>query len=110
MKRIFLAALLLSIFPVTAALAKESGPDIKVKMTAGVLSVCDRLCVEVLESEYTSGVHVVITPADTVYLDGHGNEISRDEIKVGDLVEIFYNGQVMLSYPPQIVARKIIRL
>ena len=31
-------------------------------------------------------------------------------INVGDKVEITYGGQVMMSYPPQIVAKKIIVL
>lgn len=78
-----------------------------VKMIAQVQELGEKITVEVLDSEYTSGVHLVITPDATQYFDGDGNKISREDIEVGDKVEILYSGQVMLSYPPQIVAAKI---
>ena len=80
----------------------------RVKMTAVVEGVGQKLEVTVTDSEYTFGIHWVITPDSTVYLDASGEPISRGDIKVGDIVEIWYSGQVMLSYPPQIVAHKII--
>ena len=80
----------------------------RVKMTAVVEGVGQKLEVTVTDSEYTFGIHWVITPDSTVYLDASGEPISRGDIKVGDTVEIWYSGQVMLSYPPQIVAHKII--
>ena len=80
----------------------------RVKMTAVVEGVGQKLEVTVTDSEYTFGIHWVITPDSTVYLDASGDPISRGDIKVGDTVEIWYSGQVMLSYPPQIVAHKII--
>ncbi|MBQ8528264.1 MAG: DUF3221 domain-containing protein [Clostridia bacterium] len=80
----------------------------RVKMTAVVEGVGQKLEVTVTDSEYTFGIHWVITPDSTVYLDASGEPISRSDIKVGDTVEIWYSGQVMLSYPPQIVAHKII--
>ena len=78
-----------------------------VKMTARVTAIGDKIEVEVIESEYTSGPYHVITSDDTVF-QKNGIKINRDGIKVGDTVEIYYSGQVMLSYPPQIVAHKII--
>ena len=42
-----------------------------------------------------------------VYLDKNGNRTVKAFLKVGDTVEITYGGQVMMSYPPQIVALKI---
>ena len=108
MKRIFWAALLLLAFP-TVVFANGDGIDERIKMSAEILSVGDEILVEVLESEYTSGIHIVLTGEDTVYLNGCCDKISREDLKVGDRVEIFYNGQVMMSYPPKIVARKIIR-
>lgn len=81
-----------------------------VKMTASVSEVGEYIAVEVLESEYTFGTHWVITSEKTCFLDNRGREIQREEIKPGDTVEILYNGQVMLSYPPKIVARKIMKL
>lgn len=92
--------------------AEEQGTapeaDTRVKMIAVVDGVGERLEVTVTESEYAFGVFRVITPAETVYRDSDGAALSRSDIKVGDTVEIWYSGQVMLSYPPQIVAHKII--
>lgn len=78
-----------------------------VSMLARIDKIDDKLEVTVLESEYTFGVHWVITPDETVYFGIDGREISRDSLNVGDTVEILYSGQVMLSMPPQIVAARI---
>ena len=78
-----------------------------VKMTATVTAINDRIEVEVTESEYTSGPHWVIITDNTVF-EKNGRRIKRDGISVGDTVEIYYNGQVMLSFPPQIVAHRIV--
>lgn len=83
-----------------------AGPGDGVAMKARVNALGDRLEVEVIESPYTFGVHWVITDSAKVY-DASGNEISISDIAVGDTLEILYSGQVMLSYPPQIVAAKI---
>lgn len=81
--------------------------DGSVVMKAEVKAINDKIEVEVIESEYTFGVHWVITSEGTKYFDKDGNKIDRDDIKCGDVVEIRYSGQVMMSYPPQIVAAKI---
>ncbi|MBE6635223.1 MAG: hypothetical protein E7617_03370 [Ruminococcaceae bacterium] len=78
-----------------------------VTMRAEIVELGDRLMVNVLESEYTSGPHVVHTPPETRLLDKDGNKITLDELKIGDTVDIRYGGQVMMSYPPQIVAAEI---
>ena len=88
----------------------DMGEESLVKMTASVSEVGEYIVVEVLESEYTFGTHWVITSEKTCFLDKRGREIRRGDIKSGDTVEILYNGQVMLSYPPKIVARKIMKL
>ena len=109
MKKLIVLALLFLAFPVVKARGEGELAG-KVKMTAEVLSVGDRIHVNVIESKYTFGEHIVITGENTKYFDVCGEKIHREDIKVGDRVEIFYNGQVMMSYPPQIVARKIIRI
>ncbi len=76
-------------------------------MRARVLGVGQYIDVEVTESEYTSGPHRVITDRTTEYLGVDGERIGREEIRVGDMVEILYGGQVMMSYPPMIVAMRI---
>ena len=78
-----------------------------VKMIAEVVAMGDKIEVDVLSSEYTSGVHLVITHDATQYFDKWGTKISREDLKKGDKIEIEYSGQVMLSYPPQIVATTI---
>ena len=106
MKKIILLILCLILLPLGTFAC--GGADTGIKMTAEVLSVGEELSVEVIFSEYTFGVHTVLLSPDTEYLEKCGRKISLEDIKVGDRVEIFYNGQVMMSYPPKIVARKII--
>ena len=87
----------------------ESIPDVngKVTMTARIEAMGDKIEVMVTESEYTWGTHLVITSEDTQYIGKNGESITRDKLYVGQTVEIIYSGQVMLSYPPQIVAQRI---
>lgn len=80
------------------------------KMIATVESVGAKIEVNVTEAEYAFGIYWVITTDTTEFLDENGGQITRADIKVGDTVEIRYNGQVMMSYPPQIVALRIIKL
>lgn len=78
------------------------------KMTAKIIAIGEKIEVEVIEGEYgATGPYWVITSPETTYLDKNGNVVSRLSISVGDTVEIVYSGQVMMSYPPQIVALKI---
>ena len=84
--------------------------DGRVSMIARITEIGERITVEVIESPYTFGVHVVHTPEETLYLDESGKPLPRTALSVGDVVRIDYSGQVMLSYPPQIVAARIQRL
>ena len=68
-----------------------------------------RIEVEVIESDYAYGIYIVHTK-NAAFIDAEGNAIKLSDIKVGDTVEINYGGQVMMSYPPQIVALKIKKL
>ena len=69
----------------------------------------DRLEVEVIESDYAFGIYIVHT-SNAAFINAEGEAISPSDIQVGDTVEITYSGQVMMSYPPQIVALKIKKL
>lgn len=103
-------SLLLALFCLAACGGggRESGVQSgEVKMTARISEVGEYVVVEVIESEYTVGTHWVITSEDTVFIGRGGERISRGALCSGDTVEISYNGQVMLSYPPKIVAKKI---
>ncbi len=78
-----------------------------VVMEATVAELGERILVEVTKSEYTSGPHLVIINEETAIKDAEGNTIRASDIRVGDHLRIVYSGQVMLSYPPQIVAHSI---
>ena len=82
-------------------------PGSDFKMTARIEAIDEKITVDVIEAEYTSGIHLVIIAEKTDILDENGNKIDKDSLEVGDTVEILYSGQVMLSYPPQIVAASI---
>lgn len=75
-----------------------------------VTELGERLLVEVTRSEYTSGPHLVILTDETEIKNASGKALSREDISVGDTLSVVYNGQVMLSYPPQIVARSVTRI
>ena len=79
-----------------------------VKMTAIVKNIEDKIEVEVIEGEYeVSGIFWVNVSSDTVYLNAEGIILNASNLKVGDVIEITYSGQVALSYPPQIFAKAI---
>lgn len=63
--------------------------------------------IEVIESDYAFGTYWVIVPNNTPILDKNGNNIELSSLGEDDIVNITYNGQTMMSYPPQIVALKI---
>ena len=112
MKKI-LALFLIFIFSITLLLSCDNGDTNitdtsgKVTMTARIEAMGDKIEVMVTESEYTWGTHLVITSDATKYIGKGGEEIKRGDLSVGQTVEITYSGQVMLSYPPQIVAHRI---
>lgn len=82
-------------------------PSDAFSMKATITNIGERVEVDVTEAEYAEGPYWVITSDATVYLSKNGERISRSDLKVGDSIEIFYSGQVMMSYPPQIVATRI---
>ena len=79
-----------------------------VKMTAVIKSINENIEVEVIEGEYgASGIYWVKIGSDAAIVNNNGVRITKSSLKVGDVIEITYSGQVMLSYPPQIVALQI---
>lgn len=78
-----------------------------VVMKARILNIGDRIEVDVIDDQYNSGIfHVIVSSEVKIFKSG--NEIEKNALQVGDEIEIYYSGQVMLSYPPQIAARRIV--
>lgn len=67
----------------------------------------DTVEAEVVESDYAFGIYWVRTGEQTVYTSSDGSPATLGDLKEGDRVKITYSGQVMMSYPPQIVAWSI---
>jgi len=111
MKRFFYGLIaVLTAFTLNSCVKKppEKKLDSSFSMTAKVLNVGDLIEVEVIEAPYeNTGIFWVITAEQTKYFGKDGASVKREELKVGDTVKIYYGGQVMMSYPPKIVAAKI---
>ncbi len=63
---------------------------------------------EIIDSEIAFGIYWVNVGSQTEYIGSDSVPINREDIKVGDTIEVVFSGQVMMSYPPQISAQKII--
>lgn len=77
------------------------------KMKAKILAINNHIEIEILEDEYNNGILWVNYSNKTTLKDNAGNAITISNLKVGDQIEIIYSGQVMMSYPGQIVALQI---
>ena len=60
------------------------------------------------ETEIASGPYSVIITDTTDFYFANGDKAAIDNVNIGQKVEITFNGQVMLSYPAQIVAHKVV--
>jgi len=77
-------------------------------MTAKITAIGDKIEVDVSEGPYgAEGIYWVNAGDETSYFDKNGTKIKREDLKVGDTVEITYGGQVAMSLPPQIFAASI---
>jgi len=108
--KILFIALLALLLPLGAC-ASTDGGDLPTNgdfsLQGVVRSVGDTFEVEMTDSEVAFGTYIVITHTATAYYDKNGNEITREDIGIGDCVTVKFNGQVMRSMPPQIVAYSI---
>ena len=67
----------------------------------------EKIEVEVIYDEYATGTYLVLTSTETEFIGLFGAPITKNDLNEGAIVEIVYGGQVMMSIPPQIVAKKI---
>ncbi len=113
MKRKMISLLLLLFLPLLSACgagdATPTAAGADIAMLAKVTAVGEKLEVTVIEGEYgASGTYWVHLSDTTLFLSRDNKSLSRNDVKVGDTVKILYSGQVMLSNPPQIAAKKVI--
>ena len=106
-KRIAFLLLLAVLLSLSSCNGEGNGMDARFSMKATVEAVGEKIQVNVTEADYAYGIHLVITAAETEYIGKNGERIERADIHPGATVEIRYSGQVMMSYPPQIVAARI---
>ena len=77
-------------------------------MTATVVSTDELLEVDVVSAPHgNTGRFWVRVSENTSFTSSSGESISLSDVQVGDIIEITYSGQVMMSYPPQIIAISI---
>jgi hypothetical protein len=85
----------------------DSESGYKIKATVNSVSADELEVTATEDSEDSFGVYRILTSAETKYEDKDGKAITLSDIKEGDVIMISYNGQVMRSLPPQVVAIKI---
>ncbi len=63
--------------------------------------------IHITEAQNATGTYRVLINEGTAIYSKDGKSMNKAGLKVGDKIEVTYNGQVMRSLPPQIVAIKI---
>ena len=113
MKRILNGIILLLTVSILFSCGKDGNDEVidenagGFAMQAVIQRIDDKIEVDVTEAEYADGIYWIVTSDSTAYYNDGGKAIKRSDLAVGDKVEIRYNGQVMMSYPPQVVATSI---
>ncbi len=101
---------LLSLGALVCCNGKNEREEPRFKMKATVEDVNEKIEVNVYEGEYASGIYWLVVGDITKYVGANGEAISLADISLGDRIEVTYNGQVMMSYPPQVAALEIKKL
>ncbi len=108
MKKFLIYILILTtlLFSLTSCKKEDNmeNNNAQVQMVAKVLENDGTLLVDVIKSEYAYGNYIILTNDNTLFYNSNGGKITKLDLTVGDRVKISYSGQVMLSYPPQVVA------
>ncbi len=117
MKKI--AALMLAVLMLfTCAACGSSSDDEKAAIIAfySVKSVDGEFIVEVqdlggvyTELYDTNGIYIKFSGSEKIY-DSEGNKISRDDLIIGDTLEIHYNGKLSSKNPKTIKADKVVKV
>ena len=62
---------------------------------------------EIVDSTIAFGPYRVLIGDSTTFYGVNGEEIDRETIELDDIIEVVFSGQVMMSYPPQIAAKRV---
>ncbi len=57
--------------------------------------------------EYKSSDRIAVNLLDCIIKDAEGKEITEEELRVGDIIEITYGGMIAESYPAQLTATAV---
>ena len=77
-------------------------------MISRITALGEPLEVEVIEAPHgNSGPFLVLISDETRIFSSNGAEVKLSDLSVGQTIRITYGGQVMMSYPPRIVAKTI---
>lgn len=109
MKRKFRLILLVLTLGLLSSCGDSDTIDLKADfaMKATVINVSDKIEVDVYDAEYAEGLYWIVFDDNTKVIDEKGKKISIADINPNDKIQIEYNGQVMMSYPPQVYAISI---
>ncbi len=88
--------------------SENQPPNNSAIITGTVTNVNSRIEMIADETEITSGPYSVIINENTDFYFADGSAANFADVESGQKVEITFNGQVMLSYPAQIVAHKVV--
>ena len=109
LKRLMCAVLCTLIAPATLTLGGCEGEKNEGFTLRGVVrNIEDKIEIDVTEGEYAEGIYLIIYSSGE-FLNREGERVDISALRVGDLIEVTYGGQVMMSYPPQ-VAASVIRI
>ncbi len=77
-------------------------------MIGKITAINSHIEIEILQDEYNQGIMWVNYSSTTPIYNANNERINLSDLTVGNKIRIVYSGQVMMSYPGQIVAKKII--
>ena len=84
-------------------------PKDEYKLTGTVTEIDNRhIEINVTDTQNAFGIYRILLSDATRFYDRNAEPAAKSDLCVGDTVEVTYNGQVMRSMPPQVVALKIV--
>ena len=112
MKKLFNAIILVAVALLLFSCAPtENSPDdqpAEYKLRGVVENLANKYVdIRITEAQYATGTYRILLDDTTKIYDKSGKSVSASAIQKGDSLEVTYNGQVMRSIPPQVVALKI---